>query len=747
MVLDQSLRIAYANPAEQKWLIVPLRKGLKCYEGLFKREEPCDNCPVLQAFQDGQNHTCPLFYSNVFVGWYHLQASPIPEPGGGKPRYVIESVRNVTSQFRREENLQSQNTLISEVLNSLEDGIMTLTEGVELPFINDMFKTFFTSLDTIRPNESMDRVRSIFAPQITDAEEFFKAVEYVRKHRNPYSTVIHLKDGRICRLVGKVVPTGLGLKGESEVWTIRDITKELTEERHAREMEKVVEHFSLPVFRLNQGGKILYVNNSTTQSLKFQQEALLDKYIWELIHPGFREKWPEVIKELQDSGTCHFDGTMIREDGSAFQASFFCDLFEHKPDSLLTLCVQDLTEQVSRIEAEQKTIAMSQFLATMSHEMRTPLNSIIGGLDLLPMDNFTFDQIDYMRNMKGMAHILLGLINDTLDLSRIEAGMLELESKPYNLHSVFDDIVSVFHVTARTKGLEFRSSYSVGTDVLLGDELRVRQLFTNIVSNAVKYTRKGFVELSVRRENRNGMDYISVNVKDTGLGIKEEDKHKLFNRFSQVNRRENRGIEGTGLGLAIVRNILDKMDGFVEVKSEYGKGSEFTVFFPFVEGDAESLCPAAEDRWVQVNGTISALVVDDVTTNLIVAKGYLSRHGILVDGAGGGREAMEMIASKAARGERYDVIFMDHMMPGMDGLEATKILRAWEKEQRREERVPVIALTANAMGTKQLFLDADMDDLITKPINKTALNNILLKWLPPESLDSDDPDAQQEEAS
>jgi CheY-like chemotaxis protein/HPt (histidine-containing phosphotransfer) domain-containing protein len=392
----------------------------------------------------------------------------------------------------------------------------------------------------------------------------------------------------------------------------------------------------------------------------------------------------------------------------------------------------------ARKDAEQATRAKSMFLANMSHEIRTPMNAIIGMSDLMPTENLTPLQKGYFGDMKKMARSLLTIINDILDFSKIEAGKLELVPVHYNIHTLYDSIASMCEFIAQGKSLEFRRRCDPSVpEVLYGDEMRVRQIFTNVVNNAVKYTKAGFVSFTLTTGRLNGgeTEYIIAEIIDSGIGIKEEDIPKLFGNFQQLDAQKNKGIVGTGLGLAITKNLLSMMNGHIEVKSVYGQGSTFRVYLPLIAGDPAEVQSSEQNMpTVMAKKGVRVLVADDVPANLTVALGFLAKHGINAETADGGFAAVEKVRESVGSGRPYDIVFMDHMMPDMDGIEAVKHIRALAEDAASPyAAMPIIALSANAVqGVEEIFLDAGMNGFVSKPMEAAALNAALKRFLPEE---------------
>jgi len=401
---------------------------------------------------------------------------------------------------------------------------------------------------------------------------------------------------------------------------------------------------------------------------------------------------------------------------------------------------QEFEAEVLRLEksaADASNKAKSDFLAEMSHEIRTPINAVLGMNEMILREAQEANVLHYAENIQDSGKTLLSIVNDILDFSKIEDGKLEIHPVAYDLSRLLVNLVNSIQERAKAKKLELVVEVDEKLPSRLrGDDVRVSQVIMNLLTNAVKYTERGRVTFSVHEGRRDGENvYLDVCVKDTGIGIREEDRAKLFESFERLEEKRNRHIEGTGLGMAIVVKLLSMMESEIHLESNYGKGSAFSfrlrqgIVNAEPLGNYEERVRTSERRkmekaYLYAPGA-SILIVDDNRMNLEVAKNLLKRAGIQPDLAISGMEAIEMIRRKF-----YHVVLLDHMMPKMDGIETLAKLK---EERLLGERTAVIALTANAIvGARERYLAAGFDDYLPKPIDSAELDEKLAEYLPKE---------------
>jgi len=422
----------------------------------------------------------------------------------------------------------------------------------------------------------------------------------------------------------------------------------------------------------------------------------------------------------------------------------------------------EMTLDLQKTAAELKTALMdtqkannakSDFLASMSHEMRTPLNAVIGLSELVLEDNGISKTAETnLEKIYSAGETLLSLVNDILDISKIEAGKFELIESEYHIPSLINDTITNNILRIGEKPIEF--ILDIRDDLpaqLYGDELRIKQILSNLLSNAFKYTKEGTVELGIDCIHEEDVVWLKAWVRDSGIGIKPEDVRKLFSNYTQMDIKANRSIEGTGLGLPIAKKMAELMDGIITVESEYGKGSTFTVKIkqkhvadttigPEVAKSLKSFQYSTHRRsknakFVRIKLPYACvLVVDDNVTNLDVAKGLMKPYGMQIDTVTSGQQAIDAIRMGNIK---YNAIFMDHMMPGMDGIEAAERIREIGTDYAKD--IPIIALTANAIaGNEKMFLSKGFQDFLSKPIDISRLDAVIRRWIRDKSKDNEE---------
>ena len=398
---------------------------------------------------------------------------------------------------------------------------------------------------------------------------------------------------------------------------------------------------------------------------------------------------------------------------------------------------RELTE--INLSLEQANEAKSIFLARMSHEIRTPINAVIGMNEIIMRESSEGNIISYASSIETASHTLLSLINDILDFSKIESGLMKIVPEEYDTYTLIRECYTLLDMRARGKGLTLRLKYNEKIpSVLKGDEVRIRQIITNLLSNAVKYTDSGTITFDVDfvKKANDRIDLI-VRVTDTGRGISEEGIKTIFDSFSRADERQNRNIEGTGLGLSITKQLIDLMEGSIDVRSEYGRGSEFTAVIPQTAvsaepmGDFREKFNAGDSRGKNYRESFKApeariLVVDDVSVNLKIFTLLLKNTEVAIDTADSGSKCLELYEEN-----HYDLIFLDHMMPHMDGIETFEELR--KTDRYKSEQTPVVVLTANAIeGADKEYKAIGFTDYLTKPVQSDELERVIVRLLPDE---------------
>ncbi|MDR3199343.1 MAG: response regulator [Planctomycetaceae bacterium] len=652
LVVNENLEVRRVNKVIRNWLPELVPNKYTCYETIVGTSEPCSFCPCLKTFATGESHRC-LYHNPRYDRWYELTTYPIFDPVTGKPVFVLEYVRDVDEQHRREETLNHQKKLLNAILDASLDGILALTDGIEKPFANTRYSEFFNGWEKLRFNEPIEVVRKFYSETLLDVDVLLEAIGDVRQNRRPREVVLHTRDGRVCLIRGRTAETGLGKTGITEIWTYRDITDQVRFEQTLRIMQTMIDNISIPVCRIAESGQIVYVNDSLVQSLGYESgEQIVGRPIWEINTLCSEQGWSKYWAQLLETKSTKLSGRIRRKDGTEYPAEMFRDLIEQDGKNYIVSCVHDLTEQMLRIEAEKASGEKSKFLAHMSHEIRTPLNGVIGMCDLLLGTELTPKQREYAQMAHSSGKHLLSLISDILDFSKIEAGKLEIETYEFDLMELIDSVFGILAPTAFSKRLELCEVFRAKIPQrVLGDASRVRQILVNFIGNAIKFTSKGGIRLVINVVDvcdlhTSVRQRIRFDVIDSGIGVPKSQIGRLFTSFSQIDSSYARRFGGTGLGLAISKELIHLMDGTVGLESIEGEGSDFWFEIPF---------PVAEtpEKEQQINlpfghSLFSEVLVFVVTGNAVLLNALtlqLQSWGMTVSAFSGIRSAREAFDS------------------------------------------------------------------------------------------------------
>ena len=654
---------------------------------------------------------------------------------------------NIDKRKKVESELQRERDLMGSIMETSPMGILVMNEDGKIIFANDQAaRVHGVARGEIigrQHNDPVWKITSHDGSRFPDERLAFNRVMKIRNAVLDIRHAIHWMDGRRVLLSINASPI-ISDEGNIKkvVATVEDITTRKKVEEALKEsayrFRSLVKTAESVIILLSPDKKILEFNRMAEELFGRTRHEVLGRDYYELFVP--ERLWPDHDREFATvlSGTPMrlLENYVIAKGGEERMIQWSLSrLLDAKGGALGVLAVgQDVTERKrseaelceARDAAEEASRAKSEFLANMSHEIRTPISAIIGMSEMTLNTDLTDEQQGYLVTVKKAAGSLLHIINDILDISKIEARKMELRPEDFNLFEMLEKQLSVLKVQAEEKGIELRAQ--VGEDVSRcyhGDEYRLGQIIINLVGNAIKFTEKGYVEISVNHVGsfEEGA-VLEFRVKDTGIGISEDKAEKLFESFVQLNAGYSKRHPGSGLGLAISRQLVEMMGGHITFTSKKGWGSEFkfTIKLKSSVGECHETETALLDEGGEEKGLAARiLLAEDNATNQLYIAHFLSEHGFEVETAENGLEALELLENSGP----FDVILMDVQMPEMDGLEATKKIR------EQGNNIPIIALTAYAMeGDREKFLSNGMDAYSSKPVKIDELVQIIGKMVP-----------------
>jgi len=665
--------------------------------------------------------------------WYHVSIVSLRDVVGQVINYVV-SEKDITFEKNSKQMLIDERKKLSTIINCTPVGIVTVSDDFRVLQVNDDCKNILR----ISLKKSMDLMNLVDQPQIRTTIKLVQKVLDEKERIQDYEFSFSVDDNKEMKRWLKVHAELMTLsKKKFVVLAFEDVTikREMAKTivRNEKQLRFVTDHLHDTITQINTDGKIEYYSPSYNTLLGYDLDGFKKKQIFDLIHEQDVEIMSRMMAKCSETkDNLKFEIRFLDKDANAVWLEVIMKYILNDDDVSLLLFGHDVTQ---RRVSEQEMIrsrelaitannAKSEFLANMSHEIRTPLNGIIGMANVSLMQELNKKQKDNIEMIKHSAENLLKIINGVLDFSKIEAGKMPLENQRFKSKEMFDSISLPFSVEANEKEIEFKCNVSKKVDsCLIGDHVRISQVVNNVLGNAIKFTEFGSVkcDIDVGKEDEKEQ-WLSIRIKDTGIGIKKEHQNKIFSSFAQGDGSITRRFGGTGLGLNITKRLVEMMNGTIEFESEYGKGTTFTVEIPLgrclgeVSTQTKEKIIDADTKGIGFN----ILVVEDDAINQKLAHRLLKRKGYGITLVNNGQEAVDIFEAG-----RFDLILMDIQMPVMDGITATELIR-----KKDSSDIPIIALTAYAIkGDREKFISKGMNDYISKPIDLDEFYDTLNKHL------------------
>jgi two-component system, sensor histidine kinase len=705
---------------------------------------------VLRSYKKGlidhHNIEYRLYDREGKLHWILDRGGLLESQENGSAKRIIGTLSDITDRKKSEESLARTAQLLSRLIGNLQSGILVESEARTVVLTNQLFCSMFGIPDSAESMVGMDCKAAAVSLKFIfkDGDKFLERIEDILDKKKLISgELLELNDGRI--MERDYVPLFLEGKYSGHLWHYTDVTERKRAEQalifREEKYRSIIANMNLGMIEVDLSEKILFANNSFCEMSGFSLNELLYKRPTDMFLMGQNAEVLQQKNELRRQGASDAYEVVVRNKRGEARwwlvsgAPLYNDIgtligsigihLDITPQKELELSLEK-----ARKEALYSAEAKETFLANMSHELRTPLNGIMGMVRELMRKSINETESKQLESVFFAADHLLNILNDILDLSRIDAGKLQIEKIGFKFSETILRAVDVINSKAEEKGIKILQELpEEANEILLGDPHRIKQILINIIGNSIKFTESGYIKIQMSMEKFSGdQRWVRIRIKDTGIGMDPGFMKNLFKKFVQEDSSIVRKFGGTGLGLSITKELIELMGGAIAVQSEKGVGTEMTLTFPFKTGN-ESDLPETVDHSVLPTGIIQGykvLLVEDNELNQQVASMTLSHFGLQVEIANNGREAVDILSEKT-----FDIVLMDVQMPILDGYEAARIIR-----NELQLEVPIIALTANALkGESDKCLSAGMNDFITKPFDEGTMLKTMAKWLKSKSLE------------
>lgn len=643
---------------------------------------------------------------------------------------------DITESKKARDQIKESEGRMSALIRNLQNGILLEDENRKIILTNQKFCDFFGITDS--PEDMVGQDCSLaaqnFKKLFKKPDEFIASVDSAVVKRIPVlAMTFEFLDGQI--LECDYIPIFVAEEYKGHLWQYTDVTVRKNYEKTLKVQEEkyrnIIANMNLGLIEVDQEDIIHYANQSFCDISGYTEAELIGNRASELFTRGENEEFMKDKNRQRQIGISDFYQLPVKNKRGELRWWLISGAPNFNDEGVqigsvgihLDITEQKLLEQelgVAKEKAEESSKAKESFLANMSHEIRTPLNAIIGMIRELSKSQLSPKQVSYINNAEKASQHLLSVINNILDISKIEAGEFKLEKNHFNLREVIEDTVTILSVNAKAKG--------IGLEVIIADDLkpafvgdstRIRQILINLAGNSIKFTEKGKVTIECKTGNSNSYaQEIHLSIIDTGIGMDKSYFKNLFKKFSQEDTSTARKYGGTGLGMAITYELIQLMEGTIQIDSEKGKGTRIDIRIPLLIGDKQKTEISSDNSDYDRLENTRILLVEDNEMNRLVATNTLSYYNVVITEAENGLEAIEKLKM-----ETFDIILMDLQMPVMDGIEATKIIR-----NELKNTTPIIALTANAFRKEiDLCMSIGMNDYVTKPFEEKTLLKTLLK--------------------